>query len=138
MSNPQIQLTGPKAIIVLVIIVGFGLFRMVSAREALTTEGREVLEDWIAGEVIRPMLADSTMALEDKGSMILQASEVEIVDMKGRGPLDDMVVKVELAPNEAFPPDMKLVRYYRLTYSTITGWRHRGNATVVSYILAHF
>lgn len=29
------------------------------------------------------------------------------------GPLDDLVVKVELAPNEAFPRDMELVRYYR-------------------------
>ncbi len=46
-----------------------------------------------------------------------------------RGPLNNAVVRVELAPNPAVPPRTDLVRYYRMRYSDLTGWTHRGNAT---------
>ena len=48
------------------------------------------------------------------------------------------MVKVELEPSPDLPPGTELIRYYRMEYSSLTGWRHRGNTTVVSYYLALF
>ena len=55
-----------------------------------------------------------------------------------RGPLNDAVVRVELAPNPALPPGTSLVRYYRVRYSDLTGWSHYGDATVINWYLAAF
>jgi len=63
---------------------------------------------------------------------------VTIRSLAVRGRLDKAVVRVELAPNTAFPPGTDLVRYYRMSYSEITGWRHRGRASVMSWYLAAF
>jgi hypothetical protein len=132
------KLTGWKAIPVILVVVGFGAYRFVSARQTLDTQGREELETWIAMDVIRPMLADSTTSLAERGEAILDASEVEIRELSARGPLDNLVVRVELEPNDAFPPGTELVRYYRMSHSMVTGWRHRGYATALSYYLALF
>jgi len=47
-------------------------------------------------------------------------------------------VRVELEPSSDYPPGTELTRYYRMTYSTLAGWRHRGNASALSYYLALF
>lgn len=134
----DVTLTGWKAVVVLVIIAGFAGFRMYSARTALETEGRETLEMWVRSEVIAPILADTTAPLEERGAALLGASDLSIRTIAARGPLDDMVVKVELDPNPAYPPGTELVRYYRMSYSTLTGWMWEGNASVVSWYLAAF
>ena len=138
MSNNSITLTGWKAVVVLVAIAGFVGFRWITARDALNTEGRQVLEEWIAMELIRPILADTARALGERGEAVLGASTVRIRSMSGRGPLENMVVKVELEPSSELPPGTELVRYYRMEYSTLTGWRHRGNGSALSYHLAIF
>jgi hypothetical protein len=45
-------------------------------------------------------------------------------------------VRVEIEPNPAFPPDFELVRYYRMRYSSLTGWSHRGSGSALTYWLA--
>ena len=52
--------------------------------------------------------------------------------------LGKAVVRVELTPNPALPPGTDLVRYYRMRYSEITGWTHRGRANVLNWYLAAF
>ena len=138
MSAKTMKITGWKAIPLIIVVVGFGIFRFVSARQALDTQGREALEDWIAGELIRPMLADSTTPLAERGEAILGAVQVEIRGLSAVGSLEDMVVRVELEPNEAYPPGTELVRYYRMTHSLVTGWRHRADASALTYYLAIF
>ena len=138
MSAKTLKITGWKAVPHILIVVGFGIFRFVSARQALDTQGREVLEDWIAGELIRPILADSTASLGERGEAVLGAAQVEIRNLSARGSLEDLVVRVELEPNEAYPPGTELVRYYRMTHSLVTGWRHRANSSALSYYLALF
>ena len=110
MSTKTMTLTGWKAAAGLVLVVGFVGFRWVSARQALDTEGRQVLEEWIAGELRRPILADTTRALEDRGQAVLAAGNVRIRSMSARGPLDDLVVKVELEPSADLPAGTELIR----------------------------
>ncbi len=88
--------------------------------------------------MIRPILADSTRSLLERGVAIVGASSVTIREIAVRGPLDGAVARIELAPNPAFPPGTDLVRYYRVRYSEITGWTHAGRANVLSWYLAAF
>ena len=138
MSTNTVTLTGWKAVAAIVLVLGFVGFRWVTARDALDTEGRQVLEEWIAGELLRPILADTARSLEDRGQAALGASKVSIRAMSGRGSLDDLVVKVELEPSDDLPAGTELIRYYRMEYSSLTGWRHRGNSTALSYYLSIF
>ena len=137
MSAKTLTLTGWKAVVVLAVLVGVVVFRVRTARAQLDTQGRTALEAWVQGEIIRPILADSTRSLAQRGMAVLQASQISIRSLAVRGPLDDAVVRVELDPNPALP-DAKTVRYYRMGYSEITGWTHRGSANVLSWYLAAF
>ncbi len=138
MSPRTMKITGWKAVPIILLVVGFGGYRFATARQALDTQGREELEIWISGELIRPMLADSTTPLAERGEAILGASQVEIRKLSALGTLDDLVVRVELEPDDVLPPGTELVRYYRMSYSIVTGWRHRGPASALRYYLAVF
>jgi hypothetical protein len=119
MSANTVTLTGWKAIPVIILLVGFVGFRMYTARQSLDTEGRQALEEWIALELQRPILADMSLSLEERGEAVL-------------------AVKVELEPSDDLPAGTELVRYYRMEYSSITGWRHRADAAALSYYLHIF
>jgi hypothetical protein len=138
MPGKTVTLTGWKAVLVLVVLVGAVVFRVSTARAKLDTQGRATLEAWVQGELIRPILGDTTRSLVERGAAILQASTVTIRSLAVRGPLDDAVARVELAPSPALPPGTDLVRYYRVQYSEITGWTHHGRANVLSWYLAAF
>lgn len=138
MSGRTMTLTGWKAVVVLVVVAAGVLFRVATARAKLDTQGRAALEMWVQQEMIRPILADTTRSLQEKGAAALQASSVKIQSLAVRGRLSNAVVRVELAPNPALPPGTDLVRYYRMRYSQLTGWTHRGSATVLNWYLSAF
>jgi len=137
-SNQSIQLKGGKAVVVAVLVLGFAGFRMVTARTTLETQGRQELQDWVTMEIRQPLLDDESLSLEEKGQAVLAVGNVEIRSMRARGTMDNLIVRIELEPSGDLPEGTELVRYYRMEYSTITGWRHRGNATAVSYYLKLF
>ena len=66
----------------------------------------------------------------------MSASKLSIRKLDAHGPLDDVVVRVELERSPAFPPGFELVRYYRMRYSSLTGWSHRGPGSALSFWLA--
>jgi len=131
------KLTGWKALALLVVLVALGAYRFTRAHVALEGKGRETLEAWIVGEIQRPLLADTTLPLAEKGAALLEASgAVTIRKLDAHGPLDDVHVRVELEPAPALPPGFALVRYYRMRYSSLTGWMHKGRSDAVLYWLA--
>jgi len=138
MSGKTVTFSGWKAVLVLVVLASVVVFRVVTARAKLDTQGRAALEMWVRGEMIRPILGDTTRSLTDRGAALAGASSVTIRSRAVRGRLDNAVVRVELAPSPALPPGTDLVRYYRMRYSEITGWTHRGSATVLNWYLAAF
>ena len=48
-----------------VLVVGAAGYRMVTARTTLDTQGRQALEEWVAGEFRRPLLSDESLSLEE-------------------------------------------------------------------------
>ena len=79
------------------------------------------------------MLSDESLSLEERGQAVLAAGEVKIRSMRARGPLDDLVARIELEPGDHLPAGTELVRYYRMKYSTITRWRHRSDASAFAF-----
>jgi hypothetical protein len=136
MDGKTVTFSGWKAVVVLVILAGFVGFRIATARAKLDTQGRAALERWVQAELVRSIVADPTKSLAERGAAAAEASAVTIRSIAVRGPLSDAVVRVELNPSPALPPDAGLVRYYRVRYSEITGWVHRGRATVMNWYLA--
>jgi hypothetical protein len=133
-----VTFTGWKALLVVAALAGFAAFRIVTVRATLDTEGRAALQAWVQGDVIRPILADTTRPLEERGRRIVEASSIGIRSLDVRGPLRNMVVRAELEPHPALPVDVERVRYYRMRYSALTGWTHHGSANVLSWYLAAF
>jgi hypothetical protein len=138
MSTKTMTLTGWKAVLALCVIVGAVGFRTLTVRTKMDTQGRAALEKWVQLELVRPVLSDTTRSPEERDAAIQRASSVAIRSLRVRGPLNNAVVRVELAPNPALPPGAKLVRYYHMRYSAITGWTHRGSATAADWYLALF
>jgi len=58
------------------------------------------------------------------------------VEVRGRG--DDIVVKVEVQVAGKDPPDGRRVRYFRMSHSSVTGWRMRYETSALSYYLKMF
>jgi hypothetical protein len=138
MSGKTLRLTGGKAVLALVVLAGVAGFRIMTARVTIDTQGRAALETWVRDELIRPILADTTRSLSERGAATARASSVTIRSLEVRGPLNDAVVRVELAPSPALPPGTDLARYYHVQYSDLTGWRHHGSATTMDWFVAAF
>jgi hypothetical protein len=109
-----------------------------AARARIDTQGRAELERWVQSELIRPIVADTTESLSERGAALSRASSVIIRSLAVRGPLGNAVVRVELNPSPALPAGSNLVRYYRVRYSEISGRTHRGSATAADWHLAAF
>jgi hypothetical protein len=136
MAGKTVTFSGWKAVVVLVILAGAAGFRIATARTKLDTQGRAALERWVQAELVRSIVADPTTSLAERGAAAAEASAVTIRSLAVRGSLRNAVVRVELNPGPALPPGADLVRYYRVQYSEITGWVHRGHATVMDWYLA--
>lgn len=138
MPGTTVTLSGWKLVLALIVVAGVASFRVATARAKLDTQGRAALQRWVQAELIRPIVADTSKSLAQRGAALEQASAVEIRSLAVRGPLNDAVMRVELAPSPALPPGTDLVRYYRVEYSDLTGWIHRGRTNVLRWDLDAF
>lgn len=136
MNQKQIRLKGLPAIVIILALAGFAGFRLLQANAALDDDGREVLRRWIAAEYSRYHLARTDVTDEERVPFLLASDSVEFISLSGRGRPDRTVVRVEVAPGSAQPPNSPTVRYYRMRYSTITGWQLERQVSAVSYYLS--
>ena len=134
----QIKLKGFPAVVVILGIVGFSGFRMMSARSSLDEAGNAIIP-WIQGEYTSRHLRDIGDVSEltpEKVDSILWQRNITFPSIKAHGTPDDMVVRVEVLFDGHEPPDGNSVQYWRMEYSTILGWRVRREVSVFSYYLA--
>ena len=92
-------------------------------------------QGWITAEYARYHLARIDLTDQERVDILL-ASDTVAFTMSARGRPSRTVVRVEIQPGPAHPPDAPTVRYYRMSYSTITGWHHEGHTTTLGYYLA--
>ena len=139
MSGKTVKLSGFKAVLLLIVLVGVGGYRFVHGRTKMSTQGRAELTMWVKDQVVRPLLRDTTQSVAEPGNAALAAmTAVKIKSLQVHGPLNRAVVRVELEPSPALPAGTPLVRYYLMQYSDLTGWRIVGKAYAYNWYLAVF
>jgi len=131
-----VKLSGWKLLLALAVVAAIAAYRVETANTKLDTQARARMQRWVQAEVIRPIIADTTKDLAEKGAALEQASTVTVKSVAVRGPLSDAIMRVELNPSPALPPGTPLVRYYRTHYTDGIGWFHDGNSTRLLWDLA--
>ena len=145
-KKPVLRITGWKAVAVLIVIVAFAVYRYQGARETLPTDGADELKLWLTSEYISEGLpgleqaieADDSAAVDALANEILSRDRVTFRSINAHGALDDVVVRVDIRVDAGPPPVGDQVRYFRMSYSTITGWMTDYETTAVAYWLNIF
>lgn len=141
MAGDQVRiahLKGGPAVLVLAAMIAFGAWRMYAARVSLDSDARQRIEEQLEARYLRDALAavGDGIPNAEQVEALLRSGRVEIQSLSARGTPDDMVVRVEATVDGQPPPDGEAVTYWRMSYSTITGWRVERAASAVSWWLA--
>lgn len=130
----QVRISGGRAIVLAIALLAFGGWRSMTAYADLEAGAAEELSQWLRAEYAREQLrgVESVDALTPaKVDSLLASQNVTFPSLKARGGPDDMVVRAEVRVGGR--PPAEPVRYYRMTYSTITGWRMKRETYAFAY-----
>lgn len=132
----EIQLKGLPAVAALILVVGFGAYRIHSMQTTLETDAVEELKFWILSDYSRQALADvpedvsmvSDQQAAEAAEKIQALERIEFPSIKAKGMWksgkdSDVLVKVDLLVDGQPPPDGVSTRYYKMRYSSVSGWR---------------
>lgn len=141
MAGDQVRianLKGGPAVLVLAALIAFGAWRVYAARVALDTDARERIEEQLEARYLRGALADVGGGIPngEQVEALLRSGRVEIQSLSARGTPGDVVVRVEATVDGQPPPDGEPVTYWRMSYSTVAGWRVERATTALSWWLA--
>ena len=130
MGETRIELTGWKAIVVAVLILGVSGYRFYSRFQTVSDGGQEALRTWLVKDytgrgpkALAKRVADYRAGLPQQ-PLDLPAVEpnVEFVSVSAHGSRDAMIVRTEISVDGGPPPDGQPVRYLFLTTKYEGGW----------------
>ncbi len=143
--STQIKVTGWKAIASIVIVVAIVAFRFVSHTRTLPPAAVDPITTELAAEYARQLLPQLQQAAQAQSPVDeaqteqlvrqLSTDNIEITSIAARGGGDDIVARVDIVVDGGLPSDGKTTRYYKMEYSTVTGWRVRYEVGKWSYYL---
>jgi hypothetical protein len=130
MGESRIELTGWKAIVAVVLILGVTGYRIYSRFPTVNDDGREALRAWLVkdytGRGVKDLarrVADYRAGLPDRPVAVPAVEpRVEFVSLSAHGWRDAMVVRSEISVDGGPPPDSQPVRYLFLTTKVEGGW----------------
>jgi hypothetical protein len=130
-----ITLRGWPAVIALVVIVGLYGLTFVVSRRALDEEGLTPIRQQLIGEYTAALLPDVDPQDPDPAAVerLTALERIEFASVSVRGFGSDVIVRVEPRVDGEPPPDGRSARYFRMSYSSLTGWRMRGQTTAWRY-----
>jgi hypothetical protein len=119
MGETRIELTGWKAILVAVIILGASGYRLYTRFPPVNDEGREALRSWLVKDYTGRGPKDLARRVADYRAGLpvqpldvpAQEPKVEFVSLSAHGWRDAMVVRSEISVDGGTPPDGQPVRY---------------------------
>ena len=143
----KFKLTGWKAIVALLVAVAFVGFRVETQSSTLESQGVEKIRNWLMAESTRAALPDMQKAMEgqaggDKSledfAKKFQEQNFEIISVTTHGAGSNVIARVEVRFKGESHSDGMGVRYLRMQYSMVTGWRVVREASKWDYYLAAF
>lgn len=133
------KLTMKQSFFVGIALAGFLVIRSFFAHASADPEATTILKRWVVTEFQRYHLDRTDLALEQKSALLLEAAALDFSSISARGTAGNMVIRVEIKPNAALPPDTPPVRYFRMRHSLLVGWEQTPRtASPLTYFLAPF
>jgi hypothetical protein len=145
-TETRIELTGWKAIVVAILILGVSGYRFSTRFQTVNDEGQKALRDWLVKDytgrgpkALAKRVADYRAGLRDQ-PLDPPAVEphVDFVSLSAHGLRDAMVVRTEISVDGGPPPDGQPVRYLFLTTRPEGGWMVLSESDSVNYYEALF
>jgi hypothetical protein len=129
-GDTRIELTGWKAIVVAVLILGVSGYRLSTRFRTVNDEGQQALRTWLVKDytgrgpkALAKRVADYRAGLPDQPLEVPAVMpHVEFVSLSAHGLRDAMVVRTEISVDGGPPPDGQPVRYLFLTTKPEGGW----------------
>jgi hypothetical protein len=126
----RIELTGWKAIVVGVLILGVSGYRISTRFRTVNDEGQQALRNWLVKDytgrgpkALAKRVADYRAGLPDQPLEVPTVMpHVDFVSLSAHGLRDAMVVRTEISVDGGPPPDGQPVRYLFLTTKPEGGW----------------
>jgi hypothetical protein len=143
----QFNLSGRRALAVIIIVIGFAVFRSVTQSEALESQGVDAVKSWLLAESMRAALPQMEQAMQhpkahakflEETAGKLQAERIEVVSVTRHGLGNKSVVRVESFFDGASPSGGMDVRYFRMRYAMVTGWTVVRETSRLDYLMALF
>jgi hypothetical protein len=143
----DIKLKGWQAVVAIIAIIAFVVLRLNVQTEALASEGVKEVQRWLLLESARAVLPDMEKVMEspqenseylERMAHDLQQESFQVLSVTRHGVGDQIVARVEVRHNGSATPGQVDVRYLKMTYSMVTGWRVQREASEWSYYLAAF
>jgi hypothetical protein len=130
MGETRVQLTGWKAIAVLVVILGVSGYHVYSRFPTVNDDGREALRSWLIKDytgrgpkALAQRVADYRAGLPDRPvAAPAEEPKVEFVSLSAHGSPSDMVARAEIPVDGGPPRDGRPVRYLFLSTVPERGW----------------
>jgi len=148
MGETRIELTGWKAIVVAVLILGVSGFQVYSRIQTVDDGGRAALREWLVKDytgrgpkALAQKVADYRAGIP--GALDLPPVDdphVEFVSLSAHGWRDTMIVRTQISVDGGPPPDSQPVRYLFLTTKVEGGWMVLSESSALRYyeILLNF
>jgi hypothetical protein len=136
----SITLTGWPALIVIVLALGVYGMTFVMGRSTHDDEALAPIRLQLQGEYTAMLLSDAEAVAPDAEAVerLLALDQIEFTSVSARGSGENVIVRVEPRVDGQPPPDGRDVRYYRMSYSTVTGWRVRHESRAFRYYTTLF
>jgi hypothetical protein len=123
MGGTSFQLTGWKAVVGLVVILGISGIRVYSHFATVDDSARDTLRDWLVKDytgrgprALAQRVADYRAGLPVQPlDLPAEMPKVEFVSLAAHGWRDNMIVRTEISVDGGPPPDGRPVRYLFLT-----------------------
>ena len=146
MAETRIELTGWKAIVAGLLLLGWFGGRIYMHIPKVPDEGREALRTWLVKDYTGRGPRDVARRLADyrAGNPVQRLGlpavlpEVELVSVTAHGWRDAMVVRTQVSVDGGPPPDRQPVRYLFLTAKFEGGWMVLSESDSYRYYRALF
>jgi hypothetical protein len=129
----------PAVIVIAMVVVLYGLTFVVS-RSSLDDEALSPIRLQLQGEYTSAVLPELDPNDPDPEVVerLTELDQIEFASVSARGSGEKVIVRVEPLVNGQPPPDGRDVRYYQMSWSSLTGWRMRRETTAFSYYTTLF
>lgn len=131
-----VNLRGWKAIAAILVVLAASFAKYQLSYRTLEDKLRETIRTELAREYLETadIEKDSPEKFTQKTEEMLKNVErIGFRSIKARGKDDDVVVRMEVLVDGKPPAGKSPVRYFRMEYSVLTGWRYLNETSAFSY-----